>query len=679
MSKEINNYLKNLFSGTVPDSIDLTAKNKNNIDIIEFNESVKRINKKPVYKRRHIQAAVLLILLLSSFAINTLISNSSDKNPYSGTMSVNTVNNKTTLNRLFSNQIVRENNNPGMIGFMRRGADWGLSKGTAENETVTNSANSSVVSTGDGNDSSHSTTNTQVEGVDEADIVKTDGKYIYYIANKKLYIVDINNPSAMKIETTVIYNEYENPIEMYVDGNYLSVVHGVYKYDEISHQSNDTVKVMVFDTTDKANIKIIRNWSVEGIYVTSRKIGNIVYTITNKSVYSYSPHDSLDDILPGCKNNLTDDNLTTIPLDQIQYFSEIEDNNCFLMIAGINIKNPAKEVILQTYISNAQTVYSSASNLYIAGTKTDYYKNSFLSRSYTYQTVVSRFELSDGDAVFKSMGVIDGTLLNQFSMDEYNGHFRAATTAQKEDNLLFTSVNNLFILNSDMEITGSITDLAPGEQIYSVRFMGSKAYMVTYKTVDPLFVIDTEDPSNPKVLGALKIPGYSSYLHPYDENHLIGFGMSTRETSPNTAITEGIKMSLFDISDFNNPKEKFSTSLGKEGSHSELLDNHKALLYSKDKNIFAFPAYICNRTEYNRTFQGFFNYSIDLERGFIFKGAVSHLDNANTGYNYYTPQEEYFKYINRGIYVGNVLYTFSNSKIVAHTLDKMEYISDITL
>ena len=221
---------------------------------------------------------------------------------------------------------------------------------------------------------------------------------------------------------------------------------------------------------------------------------------------------------------------------------------------------------------------------------------------------------------------------------------------------------------------GKLENLAKGENIYSVRFMGNRAYMVTFVQTDPLFVIDLEDPTNPYVLGELKIPGFSNYLHPYDETHIIGFGQDTEENEFGGVITTGMKMALFDVSNPNNPIEMFSEKIGESGTYSELLNNHKALLFSKEKNLIAFPIYITEETEdyiSKLKFQGAIVYNFDLENGFVKKGEIAHQkinEDVEDGYYDY----DYKKLVKRILYIGNSLFTMSNDLIKSTNIETME-------
>lgn len=224
----------------------------------------------------------------------------------------------------------------------------------------------------------------------------------------------------------------------------------------------------------------------------------------------------------------------------------------------------------------------------------------------------------------------------------------------------------MYVLDKNLRVVGKIDNIAKGERIYSARFIGKRLYLVTFKELDPFFVIDLEDPHNPKVLGYLKIPGYSTYLHPYDENHIIGFGRDAEDLNEEYAIPLGLKIAMFNVEDVKNPKELFKIIIGGKGTYSELLNNHKALLFDKSKNIFAFPVEVYDKKGHN--FTGAFVYSIDLKEGFVLRGKILH----EIG-------DGYCEEIDRLLYIGDVLYSVSNSMIKASSLESFKEIARLRL
>jgi len=228
-----------------------------------------------------------------------------------------------------------------------------------------------------------------------------------------------------------------------------------------------------------------------------------------------------------------------------------------------------------------------------------------------------------------------------------------------------------------------VEGLAPGETLYSTRFIGDRGYLVTFKKVDPLFVVDLSDPENPTVMGELKIPGFSDYLHPYDENHIIGFGLDAEEADAleeaarglDFAWYQGMKIALFDVTDPANPIQEYSVGIGDRGTTSEVLYNHKALLFNASTGLLGFPVTLAIVEDENadaNTYgdyvsQGFYVYDLDLETGFTLKGVISHYVNGE------------YKDILRGAYMDDYLYTVSNYGVRANDLNTMEELNEITL
>jgi len=277
-------------------------------------------------------------------------------------------------------------------------------------------------------------------------------------------------------------------------------------------------------------------------------------------------------------------------------------------------------------------------------------------------------------------------VLNQFSMDEYGDYFRVATTTHGE-----TSRNNVYVLNMALNITGSLTDLAQGESIYSARFMGDRCYLVTFKKVDPLFVIDLSDPYNPGVLGYLKVTGYSNYLHPYDETHIIGIGKEAVEAKEEDfAWYQGLKIALFDVSDVNNPKEIGDPYIiGERGTDSPVLWDHKAFLFDKSRNLMVIPVLVAEIDEskypegvsadaYGEpVWQGAYVLRVSLDAGISLQGRITHIEDIaepEKGYYFYSP----FSVVGSP-YIDDVLYTISQAKIKMNNLENLDYINQVEL
>lgn len=546
---------------------------------------------------------------------------------------------------------------------------------------------------------SHSETNIQENGVDEGDIVKTDGKNIYQLTNSELIITKAYPVEEMKILERLAFNDgYTSkvsfyPIELYIDDDYITVVAQMYGknywyYDTVEEDIDELeyknlVLVAVYDIN---SFELVRKIEIEGNYVSSRKIGSSVYVVTNKYIY-YKNNIKDNEIMPLYKDTLVSNDYTCIDVDKMCYFPDFTDTSC-LLISSFKLDNN-ESVQIKSYLGAGNEIYASTEYLYVTQ---PYYekenalievKDRLLNTSSTREvkTNIYKFLIEDGKTEYKGMGTVPGTLLNQFSMSEDKGYFRIATTIG--DTYDGSAKNNLYVLNNKMETVGKLENLAEGERIYSTRFMGDKCYIVTYQYVDPLFVIDLSDNENPKVLGELKIPGYSDYLHPYKDNYLIGFGKDTivkkikkwDGTTSETAYEVGLKMALFDISDFENPKELYSVKIGDRGSYSELSYNHKSLLFDEAKNIIAFPAIITESTgttskgipNYGETvFAGALVYGLDLNGdGFYLKGKITH-ENASEYSN-----------VNRILYIDDVLYTTSNSMIKANNINTFEELNKI--
>ena len=274
---------------------------------------------------------------------------------------------------------------------------------------------------------------------------------------------------------------------------------------------------------------------------------------------------------------------------------------------------------------------------------------------------------------YAGSGDVPGYLLNQFSMDEYEGNLRVATTVWE------TNSNSLSILDPSMNIVGSIEDIAKGESIYSVRFMGARGYVVTYRTMDPLFVFDLSDPKKPVLTGELEVPGFSNYLQPVGENLLLGIGADTydiyrRDASGKDVVIGtrqgGIKFSLFDVSDIGNPKEISKYIMGDSGSSSEAFYNHKAIMVDKTNENIGIDAYVANEDQTNESKQGAVIMSYKGNK-LTLKGFLA--SEASGVYGYDIP------YARRILYIGDELYYIQDGRVTSYHYDNLKEIGSLVL
>jgi len=562
----------------------------------------------------------------------------------------------------------------------------------------------------------YSETNVQVEGVDEADMVKNDGKYIYLVKGDTVRIVNAYPGDQMEEVSNIDFNldglyTGFNPQELFVTDDRLVVIgnaqHHYYakpleadiQVDAIlpPFYNRNQSKIFVYDISDRSAPEKLREVAFDGYYQTSRRIGEQVYLVLNAhpDYWAWDEVQTGENILPMLKDGEATPE-AMVGCEDIHYFPG-HDTPQFLITASVNIQDTQAAIDREVMLGSSDNVYMSHDNLYV--TNTIYDQGTFTDWSWSRdesKSNIFKFALDQGDIEFEARGEVPGSILNQFSMDEHDGNFRIATTTGNMWSEENPSRNHVFIFDESMKQVGSVEDLAPGERIYSVRFLGDRGYVVTFKKVDPLFVLDLATPTNPSVLGKLKIPGYSDYLHPYDENHIIGFGKDAADPTAEEqearnldfAWYQGFKMAIFDVTDPSNPVQQHVESIGDRGTQSELLYNHKALLFDKEKGLLAFPISIMEKVDESdtdplapteTTFSGAVVYDIDLENGFTERGRITHLTEedilkAGDYWDY-----NYQKSIQRILYIGEYLYTVAQGGIKSSDLESVEPVDFVQL
>ena len=461
----------------------------------------------------------------------------------------------------------------------------------------------------------HSTTNTQVEGVDEADIIKTDGRYIYMLSRDVVHIVKAGG--TMELAAKVTLEEGNYPQEMYVDGDRLVIIGSshsgeVYPLARTGEAVADIgiwpnfkslTFAQVYDISDMDNVRLFRSFEIEGSLTTSRKQGDYLYLLSNLTMWNWGD----GEVRPMMGEN---GKLAPMPVDDIMIMPG-RPAEAYLTLTAINVADDTEPVSSETIAGSGYTAYMSNSAMYIALNSWDYDVDAKLD--------IARFTIQAGSIGYTGSGQVKGWLNNQFSMDVHKGYLRVATTSWNERQS--QNENNLYVLDDGMQTTGAILGFAPDERIYSARFMGDRGYVVTFRQVDPLFVFDLSDPNNPRITGELKVPGFSSYLHPISESVLLGVGSDVKDVyvkdgSGKEVIisqqTGGIKLSLFDVSDMGKPREIDSLVIGDRG-YTELQYNHKAAMFKENQSLVAFPANLSSY-DYKESWEGALVVSYDGDR-----------------------------------------------------------------
>ncbi len=529
------------------------------------------------------------------------------------------------------------------------------------------------------NSADYSGTNNQEEGVDEADFVKVDGKYIYLLGREGFKIVGAG--SDLKLLQHLRFDEFE-PYNLFVTndrivllGDSLRKTKQIVENDgEISarYYYDNSTAVYVFEKTDFAQTapKLLKKYYISGRINQARCIDNYVYIVANEYDYRAVPYFRVALEKADFKNGVEmfmdkiDFVNNQVTVDKICYFPQHFDT-AMLYTVGINLDDLTKTGIdIDAYAGRADNIYVSQNNIYIAN------ENYYDDKDYG-KTEIKKFALNVGKVDYLANTKIKGRVHNQFSMGEYKENLRVATT--NYDDVTGVSSNGLYILGKDLELLGSVDELAKGERIYSARMLGDKVYMVTFKETDPFYVIDAKDPTAPKVLGYLKLPGFSEYLHPYDENTIIGVGNDTHIEGEGRVVVDGVKVALFDVSDVSKPKLKDEVLIGSENTYTDIAYDHKAFLLAKSKNILAIPYSDYGQKRGDKNDVAILK--ID-DKGLEFWKDISHSTDKKSKNNY---NDSYMSAINRVFYINDILYTLSTKELMANDLNNDLELIDILM
>lgn len=482
-----------------------------------------------------------------------------------------------------------------------------------------------------GNSGDYSQTNVRQEGVDEGDIVKTDGTYLY-VVEENGYVVDIVSVNGGNMEKCgSVTLEKECTIrEIYLDTERKRMV--LISEQDYMTADGGTVETeaLTYDIADVAEPKESGRMSQSGNYNTSRMANGYLYLFSTYYVNSPIVREDPSTYVPLINEKEMERSDICLP--------QVSQGCMYEVITSIDIANPDE-------ICDSTAIFSQGGQTYVSNQNIYYYETQW-EDSDRYTTAVRKFAYQDGKLEGKAQGSFAGYLNNTFSIDEYQGKLRVVTTDG--------DTNAVYVMDENLEITGAIEDLAKDERVYSARFIGDTGYFVTFRETDPLFSVDLSDPENPRIIGELKIPGFSEYLHFYGEDRLLGIGMAADE---NTGATEGVKLTMFDISDRTDVKEE-ATYVIEDAYGTDVAYDYKAVLADPQKNLIGFAAYGIRGEDY-------YLFTYEEETGFVCRLQEEINGNSSGG--------------TRGLYIGDTLYVIRGNVIEAYDLANSKKSGDIIL
>lgn len=515
----------------------------------------------------------------------------------------------------------------------------------------------------------YSDTNSQVAGVQEGDISKTDGAYIYTIVQNRLTIAKAENGRLTPIYTKVIGNASDEnskivstqAVQMYLQGDILSVIcsdtYGAGIYEEIATcgdmaRSGDT-QIFIYDISDRDSPRLTGNLELSGNYLTSRVTDGTLYVLTDYFFHfgdaqEQFPTSFVPSITAGGKRRAVDsaDVCISMAKPQAQYTT----------IASVNLNSPSDFTDAKAVMGGGTSIYCSTQSLYLP-----IYQ--YHEETETDGLQLLKYCFSGGKITLAAETQLKGGLLNQYAMDEYGGYFRLVTSytnrkVTQEDGSVSAEIlgetQMLYVLDENLQTVGTYLNDSKEEHLQSVRFVKSIVYFVTFLQTDPLFAVDLSDPAHPALVSELKLPGFSRYLHPYGENRLLGFGVDADDTGLQT----GLKLSMFDTADSGDVKEKHSISFSGRNVSSAALNEFKSILIAPEKGLIGLPAWELNENGYERTLC-YYVFSYSDAKGFTLETQIP-LDA--------TDEESLYMDRARGMYIGDYLYITNGPYLTAYSL-----------
>ena len=554
-------------------------------------------------------------------------------------------------------------------------------------------------------------TNNQVATVDEADIVKTDGKWVYLVSSGALRIMEALKPHV--VSTTKLPG---TPREMFVEGDRAVVYTSggnvgkrcTYAYDCELAGDGTTTKIQVFNLANRERPELLRTMELSGSLLAARRIGNAVHTVVSDGDAPTVDYDTWPADLEMCG---TPDAVAKAKFAKLKRDNEariravhragafptlreagketklcggllrtaIRDGKAFTSVVSFDLTDDKTAPTTQTIESRPGAVFASDKSLYVSVV---HRKKESAGRWYSYYSTASevsdihkfRIGASPKETKYVGSGSVPGHVLNQFAMDEWYGYLRVATSKGRVPDPKVESTISILseAPNGNLTRIGAVDHIAPGEDIRAVRFDDDRGYIVTFKKTDPLFVIDMYKPTQPRVLGELKIPGFSTYLHRIDPEHLMSIGFDADDQG-SFAYFNGIILQLFDVKDPTNPKLVHKEKIGSRGSSSEAATNHLAFNWMSSEGLLALPMTICEgggngQFGHDLAFSGLLVYDVDLDRGFTRLGGVDHGTKGVSCDTWWTNASSTVK---RSVFLDDLVYSIAEDRVKVQNLNRL--------
>jgi inhibitor of cysteine peptidase len=544
---------------------------------------------------------------------------------------------------------------------------------------------------------SYTTTNDQVKGVDELDIVKTDGTHLFVASNGtstgapsgSVTIINAYPPNSTAILSTIsLPGAQVLGIEIIQDR--LLIIDQTYT-------NTTNLGLLLYNTSDLASPTLMQNETIAGTYVAARLAQGFLYTIVQQPSYDFNGQGNATGVMPYVSE---DGQTTELPPSSVYYTPNHSQIGEYTMITSLSLTSGA-ESTLSVLTGPSSAVYVSASNIYVAYSNYREYAdvdgipgNVFSGGAITLPSVgqepnstIFRASYANGTISVQAVGSVPGSVLNQFSMNEYDGYFQVATSRLAVINGNATESDDVYVLDQNMTQVSALQNIAPGENLYAVRFVGDMGYVVTFEQVDPLFTISFADVTHPVILSALKVNGYSDYLQPLFSNYLLGVGKDTVPASDGSyTYYLGLKLSLFHVLADGTSSDVQDYIIGDRGTDSPVLTDHLALTFDPANNITVIPVLLAkvisggqspsqNPPPFgNPIWQGAYVIRVNAS-GMTMLGNVTQYP---AGMNYGDSPNNSLQ-IERSVIIGNYLYTISQSEVMVSDLSSFTTVATVAL